>query len=110
MRPKGRFTVRTARYGIAWAPGAAEFRLAHRTPVHRWTAAVRQAAGGQPAHPVKKLADMLTEIAMAWWPACNLVIDEGGLAVELPSIVKRNSCGSHWDTSAWRDMMAATAS
>eukprot|EP01034_Spumella_vulgaris_P030795 gene30795-38062_t len=56
----------------------------------------------------KKLADMLTEIAMGLQGCLRLgrMKDEGTAAVELTSIMKRNSCGKALDIARMaRDMM-----
>jgi glutaryl-CoA dehydrogenase len=55
----------------------------------------------------KKLADMQTEITLALQGRLRLgrMKDEGTAAVEITSIMKRNSCGKSWTSLAWRDML-----
>ena len=85
----------SARYGISWgALGAAEdcYRRARQYVLDR-----KQFGKPLAANQLiqKKLADMLTEITLGL-QACLRVgrmRDEGTAAVELTSIVKRNSCG-----------------
>jgi glutaryl-CoA dehydrogenase len=93
---KGPFTcLDSARYGISWgALGAAEdcYRRARQYVLDR-----KQFGKPLAANQLiqKKLADMLTEITLGL-QACLRVgrmRDEGTAAVELTSIVKRNSCG-----------------
>ncbi len=52
----------------------------------------------------KKLADMQTEITLGLQGVLRLgrMKDEGTAAVEITSIMKRNSCGKALDNSAWR--------
>jgi glutaryl-CoA dehydrogenase len=96
-----------ARYGIAWgALGAAEFC---------WHAARQYTLDrkmfGRPLASTqliqKKLADMQTEIAIGL-QAClraGRMLDEGTLAPEAVSLIKRNSCGKALDIArAARDM------
>src|SRR5499427_4181034 len=93
---KGPFTcLNSARYGIAWgALGAAEdcFHRA-RTYVLERNQFGRPLGANQLIQ--KKLADMLTEITLALQGCLRLgrLKDEGKAAVELTSIMKRNSCG-----------------
>jgi glutaryl-CoA dehydrogenase len=105
---KGPFgCLNRARYGIAWgALGAAEFC---------WHAALRYTLErkmfGRPiaANQLvqKKLADMQTEISIGLL-AClraGRLMDEGRLAPETISIIKRNSCGKALDIARMaRDM------
>jgi glutaryl-CoA dehydrogenase len=96
-----------ARYGIGWgALGAAEFC---------WHAArqytMERQMFGRPLAATqliqKKLADMQTEIAIGL-QAClraGRMLDEGTLAPETVSLIKRNSCGKALDIArASRDM------
>jgi len=106
---KGPFTcLNSARYGIAWgALGAAEDCL-HRARqyVLDRNQFNRPLAANQLIQ--KKLADMLTEIALGLQGALRLgrMKDEGSAAVELTSIMKRNSCGKALDIArVARDMM-----
>jgi glutaryl-CoA dehydrogenase len=84
-----------ARYGIAWgAMGAAEFCL-HAS---RNYAADRQVFGRALAARQlvqKKLADMMTEIALGFEGALALgrLMDEGAWIPEAISLMKRNNCG-----------------
>jgi glutaryl-CoA dehydrogenase len=96
-----------ARYGIAWgALGAAEFcwHAARRYTLDR-TMFGRPLAATQLVQ--KKLADMQTEIAIGL-QAClraGRMMDEGTLAPEAVSLIKRNSCGKALDVArAARDM------
>lgn len=61
----------------------------------------------------KKLADMLTEISLGLQGCLRLgrMKDEGTAALEITSILKRNSCGKALDIARLaRDMMGATGS
>ena len=106
---KGPFTcLNSARYGIAWgALGAAEdcwFRA--RQYVLDRKQFGRPLAANQLIQ--KKLADMQTEITMALQGCLRLgrMKDEGTAAVEITSIMKRNSCGKSLDIARLaRDMM-----
>jgi glutaryl-CoA dehydrogenase len=84
-----------ARYGIAWgAMGAAEFCLhASRDYVASRKVFGRPLAGRQLIQ--KKLADMMTEIALGYEGALALgrLIDEGAWVPEAISLMKRNNCG-----------------
>jgi len=106
---KGPFTcLNSARYGIAWgALGAAEdcFERARQYVLDR-------KQFGKPLGATqliqKKLADMLTEIAMGLQGCLRLgrMKDEGVAAVEITSIMKRNSCGKALDIArVARDML-----
>jgi glutaryl-CoA dehydrogenase len=106
---KGPFTcLNSARYGIAWgALGAAEdcwFRA--RQYVMDRKQFGRPLAANQLIQ--KKLADMQTEITLALQGCLRLgrMKDEGSAAVEITSIMKRNSCGKSLDVArVARDMM-----
>jgi glutaryl-CoA dehydrogenase len=96
-----------ARYGIGWgALGAAEFcwHAARQYTLDRKMFG-RPLAGTQLIQ--KKLADMQTEIAIGL-QAClraGRMMDEGTLAPEAVSLIKRNSCGKALDIArAARDM------
>jgi glutaryl-CoA dehydrogenase len=84
-----------ARYGIAWgAMGAAEFCLhAARDYVGSRQVFGKPLAARQLVQ--KKLADMLTEIALGYEGALALgrLIDEGAWVPEAISLMKRNNCG-----------------
>jgi glutaryl-CoA dehydrogenase len=105
---KGPFTcLNSARYGIAWgALGAAEdcwFRA--RQYVLERKQFGRPLAANQLIQ--KKLADMQTEITLGLQGCLRLgrMKDEGTAAVEITSIMKRNSCGKALDIARTaRDM------
>ena len=105
---KGPFgCLNRARYGISWgAMGAAEFC---------WHAARQYGLDrkqfGKPLAATqlfqKKLADMQTEIALGLQASLRVgrLFDEGRMAPEMISIVKRNNCGKALDIArAARDM------
>ena len=106
---KGPFTcLNSARYGIIWgALGAAEdcwFRA--RDYVMNRTQFGRPLAANQLIQ--KKLADMQTEVALGLQAALRLgrMKDEGTAAVEVTSLLKRNSCGKALDIArSARDML-----
>ncbi len=106
---KGPFTcLNSARFGIAWgALGAAEFCFhAARQYVLDRHQFGRPLAANQLIQ--KKLADMLTEIALGLQACLRLgrLKDAGKAPVELASIVKRNSCGKALDIARMaRDML-----
>jgi glutaryl-CoA dehydrogenase len=96
-----------ARYGIAWgAMGAAEFCLhAAREYVASRQVFGRPLAARQLVQ--KKLADMMTEIALGYEGALALgrLIDEGAWVPEAISLMKRNNCGKALDIArAARDI------
>ena len=106
---KGPFTcLNSARYGIAWgALGAAEFcwHTARQYTLDR-TQFGKPLAGTQLVQ--KKLADMQTEITLGLQGCLRLgrMKDEGTAAVEITSIMKRNSCGKALDVArVARDML-----
>ena len=106
---KGPFTcLNSARYGIAWgALGAAEdcYYRSRQYVMDRHQFG-RPLAANQLIQ--KKLADMLTEISLGLQGCLRLgrMKDEGTAAVELTSILKRNSCGKALDVARMaRDMM-----
>ena len=106
---KGPFAcLNAARYGIAWgALGAAEscWHTARQYVMDR-KQFDRPLAANQLVQ--KKLADMQTEIALALQGCLRLgrMKDEGTAAVEITSIMKRNSCGKALDISrVARDML-----
>jgi glutaryl-CoA dehydrogenase len=106
---KGPFTcLNSARYGIAWgALGAAEdCWLRARQYVLDRKQFGRPLAANQLIQ--KKLADMQTEITLGLQGCLRLgrMKDEGTAAVEITSIMKRNSCGKALDIARMaRDMM-----
>ncbi|NWG76316.1 MAG: acyl-CoA dehydrogenase, partial [Rubrivivax sp.] len=106
---KGPFTcLNSARYGIAWgALGAAEFcfHTARQYVLDR-----KQFGKPLAANQLvqKKLADMLTEITLGLQGCLRLgrMKDEGSAAVEITSIMKRNSCGKALEIARTaRDML-----
>ncbi|WP_136162413.1 acyl-CoA dehydrogenase [Sphingomonas flavalba] len=105
---KGPFgCLNRARYGIAWgAMGAAE-DCWHRARAYT----LDRKQFGRPLAATqlvqKKLADMQTEITLGLQAALRVgrLFDEGRLAPEMVSIIKRNNCGKALDIArAARDM------
>jgi len=106
---RGPFTcLNSARYGIAWgALGAAEacWHMARQYKMDRKQFG-RPLAQNQLIQ--KKLADMQTEITLGLQGCLRLgrMKDEGTAAVEITSIMKRNSCGKSLDIARMaRDML-----
>jgi glutaryl-CoA dehydrogenase len=106
---KGPFTcLDSARFGIAWgALGAAEscWHTARQYVMDRHQFG-RPLAANQLVQ--KKLADMQTEITMALQGCLRLgrMKDEGTAAVEITSMMKRNSCSKALEIArAARDML-----
>jgi glutaryl-CoA dehydrogenase len=106
---RGPFTcLNSARFGIAWgALGAAEdcFHRARQYVLDRKQFG-RPLAANQLVQ--RKLADMQTDIALALQGCLRLgrMKDEGSAAVEITSIMKRNSCGKSLDIARMaRDLM-----
>jgi glutaryl-CoA dehydrogenase len=106
---KGPFTcLDSARYGICWgALGAAEscWHIARQYVLDRKQFG-RPLAANQLIQ--KKLVDMQTEITLALQSCLRLgrMKDEGSAAVEITSMLKRNSCGKALDVArAARDML-----
>jgi glutaryl-CoA dehydrogenase len=106
---KGPFAcLNAARYGIAWgALGAAEscWHTARQYVLDR-KQFDRPLAANQLVQ--KKLADMQTEITLALQGCLRLgrMKDEGTAAVEITSIMKRNSCGKALEVARMaRDML-----
>jgi glutaryl-CoA dehydrogenase len=106
---KGPFAcLNSARYGIAWgALGAAEacWHTARQYVLDRQQFG-RPLAANQLVQ--KKLADMQTEITLALQGCLRLgrMKDEGTAAVEITSIMKRNSCGKALEVARTaRDML-----
>ena len=113
LLPKGRGLggpfgcLNRARYGIAWGVmGAAEFCWhASRTYTLERKQFGRPLAANQLIQ--KKLADMQTEIALGIQGCLRIgrLMDEGRLAVENVSLMKRNNCGKALDIARMaRDM------
>jgi glutaryl-CoA dehydrogenase len=105
---KGPFgCLNRARYGISWgAMGAAE-DCWHRARKY----GLERIQFGRPLAQTqlfqKKLADMQTEIALGLQAALRVgrLLDEGRMAPEMISIVKRNNCGKALDIARLaRDM------
>jgi glutaryl-CoA dehydrogenase len=106
---RGPFTcLNSARYGIAWgALGAAEscWHTARQYVLDRKQFG-RPLAANQLIQ--KKLADMQTEITLGLQSVLRLgrMKDEGTAAVEITSMMKRNSCGKSLEIArAARDML-----
>lgn len=106
---KGPFTcLNSARFGIAWGSlGAAEdcWHTARQYVLDRKQFG-RPLAANQLIQ--KKLADMQTDITLALQGCLRLgrMKDEGTAAVEITSIMKRNSCGKALDIArVARDML-----
>ena len=106
---RGPFTcLNSARYGISWgALGAAEFcwhtARQYTLDRHQFGRPLAQTQLVQ-----KKMADMQTEITLALQGCLRLgrMKDEGTAAVEITSIMKRNSCGKALDIArVARDML-----
>jgi glutaryl-CoA dehydrogenase len=100
--------LNNARFGIAWgAMGAAEFCW-HRA--RQYTLDRKQFNRPLAANQLvqKKLADMLSEIALGLQGCLRLgrMKDEGTASTDLTSIMKRNSCGKALDIARTaRDML-----
>lgn len=106
---KGPFGCLTnARYGIAWGTlGAAEFCL---EAAREYT--VNRMMFGKPLAQTqlvqKKMADMLTEISLGLQSCIQVgrLKEQGMLAPEMVSLIKRNSCGKSLDAARLaRDML-----
>jgi len=102
--------LNNARLGIAWGSmGAAEFCWhAARTYTLERTQFGRPLAATQLVQ--KKLADMQTEIALGLQAALRVsrLKDQGKVAPEMISIIKRNNCGKALDIArVARDMHGA---
>lgn len=106
---KGPFGCLTnARYGIAWGTlGAAEFCL----QAARDYTLNREVFGNPLAKTQliqKKMADMLTEISLGLQSCVQVgrLKEQGKLAPEMVSLIKRNSCGKSLDAARLaRDML-----
>ncbi len=88
-----------ARYGIAWgAMGAAEFCL-HASRDYVASRSVFGKPLGARQLVQKKLADMVTDIALGYEGALALgrLIDQGAWVPEAISLMKRNNCGKALD-------------
>ena len=106
---KGPFTcLDSARYGIAWGTLGSAEDCWHRA--RQYVLDRRQFGRPLAANQLiqKKLADMQTEITLGLQGVLRLgrMKDEGTAAVEITSIMKRNSCGKALDIARLaRDMM-----
>jgi glutaryl-CoA dehydrogenase len=105
---KGPFgCLNRARYGISWgAMGAAEFCW---HAARQYTLDRKQFGRPLAANQLiqKKLADMQTEIALGLQGSLRVgrLMDEGKVAPEMISLVKRNNCGKALDVARMaRDM------
>ncbi len=105
---KGPFgCLNRARYGIAWgAMGAAEDCYAR---ARQYTLDRKQFGRPLAATQLvqKKLADMVTEVSLGLQGALRVgrLFDEGNIAPEMISLVKRNNCGKALDIArVARDM------
>jgi glutaryl-CoA dehydrogenase len=105
---KGPFgCLNRARYGISWgALGAAEFCLA---ATRQYGLERKQFDRPLAANQLyqKKLADMVTELALGLQASLRVgrLMDEGGFAPEMISLVKRNNVGKALEIARWaRDM------
>ena len=100
--------LNNARYGISWgALGAAEFCLA---AARQYTLDRKQFGAPLAANQImqKKMADMLTEIALGYQASLRVgrLKEEGKVAPDMISIVKRNNCGKALDIARQaRDML-----
>ena len=106
---KGPFTcLDSARFGISWGSlGAAEFCW---HTARQYTLDRKQFGKPLASNQLiqKKLADMQTEITLALQGCLRLgrMRDEGSAAVEITSIMKRNSCGKALEIARMaRDML-----
>ncbi len=105
---KGPFgCLNRARYGISWGVlGAAEDCL-HRTRTYTLDRKQFNRPLAQTQLVQKKLADMLTEITLGLQASLRVgrLFDEGRVAPEMISLVKRNNCGKALDIARQaRDM------
>jgi glutaryl-CoA dehydrogenase len=105
---KGPFgCLNRARYGISWGVMGAAEDCMHRA--RQYTLDRKQFGRPLAATQLiqKKLADMQTEIALGLQASLRVgkLFDEGRMAPEMVSIVKRNNCGKALDIArAARDM------
>jgi len=105
---KGPFgCLNRARYGISWGVMGAAEDCWHRSRQY----GLDRVQFGKPLAQTqlfqKKLADMQTEIALGLQGSLRVgrIFDEGGMAPEMISIVKRNNCGKALDIARTaRDM------
>jgi glutaryl-CoA dehydrogenase len=105
---KGPFgCLNRARYGISWgALGAAEFCFAAARQYGLERKQFGRPLAGNQLYQ-KKLADMATQIALGLQASLRVgrLMDDGGFAPEMISLVKRNNVGAALETArAARDM------
>jgi glutaryl-CoA dehydrogenase len=105
---KGPFgCLNRARYGISWGVMGAAEDCWFRGGNTRSTASSSAARSPQTQLVQKKLADMQTEIALGLQGSLRVgrLFDEGRVAPEMISLVKRNNCGKALDIARMaRDM------
>jgi glutaryl-CoA dehydrogenase len=106
---KGPFScLNQARHGIAWGTmGAAEFCLQHAVNYQLERKQFNKPLASMQIQQ-KKMADMLTEITLGLHAVHRVarLKDEGMLAPEMVSMVKRNNCGKALDIARMaRDML-----
>jgi glutaryl-CoA dehydrogenase len=100
--------LNNARYGIAWGTlGAAEFCL---STARQYTLDRKQFNAPLAANQLiqKKMADMMTEIALGYQAALQVgrLMDAGQYTPEMISLIKRNNCGKSLDIARQcRDML-----
>jgi len=106
---KGPFScLNQARHGIAWGTIGAAEACFHQARAYQ----LERTQFGKPLAAMqlqqKKMADMATEITLGLHAVHRVarIKDEGGLAPEMISMVKRNNCGKALDIArSARDMM-----
>jgi len=106
---KGPFScLNQARHGIAWGTMGAAEACFHQARAYQ----LERTQFGKPLAAMqlqqKKMADMATEITLGLHAVHRVarIKDEGGLAPEMISMVKRNNCGKALDIArSARDMM-----
>jgi glutaryl-CoA dehydrogenase len=104
---KGPFgCLNRARYGISWGVMGAAEDCFHRARQYGLDRKQFNKPLAQTQLYQKKLADMLTEIARpAGFAPRRALLDEGKMAPEMISLVKRNNCGKALDIARQaRDM------
>ncbi|MEC6999704.1 acyl-CoA dehydrogenase family protein [Brucella abortus] len=105
---KGPFgCLNRARYGISWGVLGAAEDCWFRAPIWSGPQAIQQAAGWHAASTRRSLPICETEIALGIQASLRVgrLFDEGKMAPEMISIVKRNNCGKALDIARQaRDM------
>ena len=97
---KGPFTcLNSARYGISWGVMGAAEDCMHRARHYTLDRIQFGKPLAQTQLVQKKLADMMTDISLGLQASLRVgrLFDEGKLAPEMISIVKRNNCGKALD-------------